>query len=275
MTEQLPFMEMVKKYRSRILLLVVSATGLALGISLLLPKEYMSQASVLPANSKMMDKQRVFGEHIQELYSAYGAGDDLDRLYATMRSATVLHPVADSFQLTEYYDFSGKKDAGARAYGKLLKQIDLEKTEFGEIRIRVWDKHADMSVNLANAIISRTQQVFDGMFTGYYDQSIRRMDAEIERKTALLEQLSDSSIPRRELAGEIAVMRNQVAQYRIAQLNPPPSLFVLEKPEPSTIADKPRIWLNTLAAFLVSLCTGLFWAAFFSGNPSRRGRNAL
>lgn len=255
-----PVFQLIHEYRARLLLMIASVSAIALVISLLLPNEYMSQTSILPANSKMMDKQRLFSENIQELYSAYGNSEDLDRLYATMRSNEVLNIVADSFNLNAHYKLNNVKNGRIKTYKKFRKNLELLKTEYGEIRVRVWDRDSLMASSLANAIIARTKDVSEKMFTGFYDQSIARMKNELLVKSAL--SLSDSDIVQSNvLKQELAIIRNRMTEYQVALLNPPPALFVLEKAVPSPIADQPNILLNVLVSFLVASFCSLLWLA--------------
>ena len=260
MTFSSPVIQLISQYKTRLLMLVGSASLLALLISLLLPDEYMSQASILPANSKMMDKQRLFSENIQELYSAYGNSEDLDRLYATMRSKEVLNTVADSFNLIRHYHLEDVKNGRIKTYKKFRKNIELAKTEYGEIRIRVWDKDSLLSAQIANAIVSRTREVSDKMFTGFYEQSISRMMKELSVKSDLVKTVTDS-LQERELNQEAAIIRNRMTEYRVTQLNPPPSLFILEKAEPSPIPDRPKILINVAVSFLLASFCSLLWLA--------------
>src|SRR6188768_567332 len=137
MKETIP--QLIVQFRSWILITVIASGLLAFTVSLFLPKEYLSEASVLPANSKMMDKQAMFGSNIQELYSAYGEAEDLDRLMATLHSPTVLQFVSDSLDLSSHYNVKGE-DAGRRAMVRLTKHVTLNRSEYGEIKIKVWDK---------------------------------------------------------------------------------------------------------------------------------------
>ena len=235
---------------------LLAALG-ALVVTLLMPKEYLAEASLLPANSRMMDKQRLFGENIQELYSAYGGSDDLDRLFATMESASVLQHVTDSLNLIGYYKLSGKKNARIVARKNLEQQIKLIRSEYGELRLRVWDKDTTMSERIAGALIVRTQQVFDDMFRLYYDRSIGNLQRELDARN----QLPADSLAKVVNATDKAFLQNRIAEYQVTRLNPPPAFIVMEQPMASTIADRPRLLMNLLAAIFFATFTSV---AFFS-----------
>jgi uncharacterized protein involved in exopolysaccharide biosynthesis len=250
------FLEDVKQKKWSILIFTAGASMLALVLSLLMPAEYLSQASLLPSNSKLMDKQRLFGNNIQELYSAYGNSEDLDRLFATMHSSAVISQVADSLKLVDHYQLDKKKNAKSQAQKKLANHIKLQRSEYGELRLRVWDRDPAIAHAIANTLIGKTQQVFDEMFRLYYDRSINNLNEEMRARENLVRQ--DSSIL---LRAENAVIRSKISEYQVTKLNPPAAFFVMEKPSVSDIADRPVIWLNVLATFLVSLFTILAWFA--------------
>jgi uncharacterized protein involved in exopolysaccharide biosynthesis len=48
-----------------------------------------------------------------------------------------------------------------------------------------------------------------------------------------------------------------ISDYRMALLNPPPALMVLEKAIPSIRHDRPKVLLNVAATALVGLFTGV------------------
>lgn len=250
------FIQDVKRKKWSILIFTLGASLLALILSLLMPAEYLSGASLLPSNSKLMDKQRLFGNNIQELYSAYGNAEDLDRLFATMHSSAVINEVADSLKLVSHYELDGRKNAKSLAQKKLEKNIKLQRSEYGELRLRVWDKDPATAEMIASALISKTQQVFDEMFRLYYDRSINNLNQELIARENLVK--LDSSLMMR---AENVVIKSKISEYQVTKLNPPAAFFVMEKPAVSTIADRPVIWLNVLATFLISLFTMLAWIA--------------
>lgn len=239
----------------KIAVFVSIASIVALAVSLFLPEQYLSQASLLPANSKLMDKQRLYEDNIQELYSAYGNAEDLDRLFATMHSGAVIHHVADSLKLIDHYGLGDKKNAKAVAQKKLEKNIKMLRTEYGELQLRVWDKDPAKAEQIANAMIARCQEVFDGMFRSFYDRSIGSLNAELAAKR----QTGDSTAANRK--HRLAGIEQKIEEYELTRLNPPAAFFVMEKPSVSTMPDRPKLLLNVAISFLASLFTIIAWIA--------------
>jgi uncharacterized protein involved in exopolysaccharide biosynthesis len=71
------------------------------------------------------------------------------------------------------------------------------------------------------------------------------------------------------LPDELAAYRKSITDLRMAMQNPPPSLMILEKAYPSVKPDKPKLWLNVLLTFLVSLFTGVAAVLLFTSDKSR------
>jgi capsular polysaccharide biosynthesis protein len=241
----------------------------ALVISLVIPKEYLSHTSILPANSRLSDRARFTADQINELYSAFGSGDDLDRIFATARSQPVMMKIVDSFKLVGHYRLTGK---GVKAREAALKEFrsrsSIVKTEYGEMHINVWDKDPDLAAGLANAMVAQTEKVHQDLYRSYYTSSLERLRHAFEqlRKDGLDEMPEDTSNMRRQQTGsEMEFYRRSITDYRMALLNPPPVLMVLEKAIPAVKPDRPKILVNVLATFLVSLFTGVAAVLLMSG----------
>ena len=264
--------ELITRFRkhTRFLVLIVSLPVLtALILSIVLPKKYVSRSSILPVNSRLTDKGRFSGDEIAELYSAYGSGDDLDRLFATARSNSVMLKIVDSFNLAGYYKLKQNKNyAREAAAKKLVSESDIRKTEYGELQISVWDKDSVMAASLCNAIVDRVDKVHKEMYFDFYAGTLQKLEHTYAQKLALARSVGtdqeriDSSLL---LSEELSYYRKSIADFRMAMQNPPPTLMVLEKAYPQGKPDKPRLWMNVLATFLVSLFTGVAAILLFTG----------
>lgn len=268
--------ELIARFRkhTRFLVLIVLLPVLtALILSVVLPKKYVSRSSILPVNSRLTDKGRFSGDEIAELYSAYGSGDDLDRLYATARSNSVMLKIVDSFNLSGYYKLKQKKNyAREAAARKLASESDIRKTEYGELQIRVWDKDSVMAASLCNAIVDRMDKVHKEMYLDFYAGTLQKLEQTYAQKLSMARSVgtdqgkTDSSLL---LSEELSYYRKSIADFRMAMQNPPPTLMVLEKAYPQVKPDKPRLLLNVLAAFLVSLFTGVAAILLFTGTKNK------
>ena len=242
-------------------LIILLPTLTALILSLVLPKTYLSQASILPVNSRLSDKARFSSEEIAELYSTFGNGDDLDRLFAAARSGSVLMKMVDSFQLVNHYQLSHKKESAREAAVKKLKSSsEIKKTEYGEIQIRVWDTDRQLSADICNAIIDQVEKIHRDLYTSFYARTLNTLEREYAQKLLMAgdsAQNKNTANSALLFAEEFAYYRKSIADNRIALQNPPPSLMILEKAYASVKPDKPDLLLNVLITFLVSAFTGL------------------
>lgn len=236
------------------------STILALILSLVIPKKFLAETSVLPANSQLNDKTRFFSENMRELYSGFGTADDLDRLYAIAKSGLTFNALVDTFKLVDHYKLQSKgvvaRDAAIR---KLKSNSYILKSEYGELRIGVWDSDPAFAANMANAFVRAVDKVNQGMFTEFYSNTLQKLETELQNKLTGPEgsphQNGDSTRESEKkvvLDEDLDIYRKIIGEYRIAMLNPPPSLIVLEKAYAPVKADKPNILLNTIAALLVS-----------------------
>ena len=255
-----PFPADILKRNARYLLAAAMIPALAtLAVCLLLPREYLSKTSVLPANSRFSDRSRFANTEIKELYSAFGSGDDLDRLYATLRSHPVMMHIVDSFGLVGHYRLKNRKErAREAALSEFRENCSILKTEYGEIHIRVWDRDRDLAAGLANAMVARAEKVHQDLYRDYFSSSLQKLETAYHGMGKSAKSGIDSASGG--IAPDTEVMRNylrSISEYRMALLNPPPSLMVLEKAIPSVKHDRPKVVLNVLAAAMIGLFTGL------------------
>jgi capsular polysaccharide biosynthesis protein len=262
-----------KRHSKFLTLIVLLPVLTAIILSLVLPKEYLSKSSILPVNSRLSDKSRYSSEEIAELYSAFGNGEDLDRLYATARSGSVIMKMVDSFNLTGYYRLQHKKSLAREAAAKeLSSSTDIRKTEYGELQIRVWDKEPQMASYICNAIVDRIDKIQKELYLDFYSGSLQKME-QIYTQKLTMARSADTGLEKNDstllLGDELAVYRKSITDFRMALQNPPPTLMILEKAYPSVKPDKPKLLLNVLLTFLVSLFTGIAAVLLFSGDKSK------
>lgn len=229
-------------------LIVTIITAIVSGF--ILPKEYYAGTTVLPVNSMLTDKSRIFSDNIKELYSVYGNSDDLDRIYTIAKTGNVLGFVVDSLRLADHYSNGTGEKARTRAVTSLKKHIDIMKTENGALQVDVWDKDASTAANIANTIIHKTQLLGNDMIQQANQQIIEklRQDIIIKKNRAKVDTITDKNI-----TAQITRDEKIVDELSLTTDIKEPSLLVLEKAYPSLNPDKPNHWLIIISAFIVSL----------------------
>jgi capsular polysaccharide biosynthesis protein len=233
-----------RKHLRFLLLCTLLPTLLAGLLSLLLPKYYLAQTSVLPVNSRLSDKARFTGEEIAELYSAFGNGDDLDRIFAAAQSADVYRKLTDSFRLVDHYRLQAKGKAAPELAAKALrKQSEIRKSEYGEMQVRVWDRDPQIAASMANAIVSEVERMHHALYRSFYAGSLASLQRERTLRLANADSLSESMDE---------LYQKNIADFSMAMNHPPPAVMVIEQAIPPVKADRPKLWLNLAATFLVS-----------------------
>src|SRR6476659_998256 len=97
------FIAVFSRWWKRIIAFTILATLVAVSIALVLPPKYLSVATALPASSFAADKSTVFNTNIQELYSALGTADDLDRIIGTAHLDTIYIATVYDLNLAVHY----------------------------------------------------------------------------------------------------------------------------------------------------------------------------
>ena len=144
---------------------VVILSLLAIGIiTFLKPRQYLSVATAVPASSFAADKSKIFNENIQALYSTLGTPDDLDMIVGTANLDTVYLAVTDEYNLFDHYKISEKGTAARTKAALLLRHnAKVMKSEYGELKVKVWDTDKDLAPQLANAIMDRLQTIHQNL----------------------------------------------------------------------------------------------------------------
>lgn len=261
--------DIVIRHRRFLLLAVALPTLTALVISLIIPKQYLSKASVLPANSRFSDKSRFTADEITELYSVFSSGDDLDRLYATARSWPVMMKMVDSFGLINHYKIRRANEKGREEALRIFRtKCGIFKTEYGEMHVKVTDRDRVLAASIANAMVFQTEKAHQDLYRDYYSTTLRKL--EVAYTTI---QLTDGDVRAgdsiRPVPGapthQLDYYRRAITDIRMALLNPPPALVILERAVPSVKAESPKVVVNVVATFLVSLFTAFAMVLLLPG----------
>jgi hypothetical protein len=254
-----------KRWRT-ILLFVVIGTAAATITVYVMPRYYRSASTVVSANPLLADKARLFNPNIQSLYSYFGSGDDLDRIYGIADMRSTYLKLVDEFSLVNYYGLKGDSLAllKTKAAKRLQDDIHLQKTEQTQLQIIVWTKDKQLSANLVNRLVEIIQETELDIWTTNYQNSQNKLNNSISLMEKKYQQLSDSLLTFRSGKQQLAVaqmqtLAEQIREYRktsdefkIAEQTPPAALYVLETAIPATYAERPDKPVIILSACLVA-----------------------
>lgn len=256
----------LQKRWTTILFFVIAGVMAAAITVYMMPAYYRSTATIVSANPMLADKARLFNNNIQNLYSYFGSGDDLDRIAGIADLDTTYKKLADEFDLVNYYVLSGDSLALLRRKAVLLlrKDLSLQKTEKDQLLIKVWTKDRNLSARLVNRMVSLVEETESKVWQTHYRQAIGNLDLAVTGMEAKYNALSDSlrlvTPSRKELVtAQMRTLLDQLQQYRktadefaLAIETPPAVLYVLEAAVPAAKAERPDKLAILVATGLVS-----------------------
>ena len=238
----------------------------------LMPKHYRSTAIVVAANPALADKARLFNNNIQGLYSNFGSGDDLDRIYGLANLDTTFKLLVDEFNLITYYKIKGQDIALNRrkAVLNLRDDIELQKTDISQLKIMVWSKNKQQSANIANRLVSTVQQMEEGIWKKNYETSFEKINASITEMEKQVIAISDTlkvmditqvaailmSNKKETLFQQIQQYQKTANDFKLAISNNAPALYIIENATSPAKHDKPKKVDVLIAALLTSIVFG-------------------
>jgi tetratricopeptide (TPR) repeat protein len=250
-----------------ILGLTAGAVILAFIITLLLPKQYLSTATALPANSLVADKARILNANIEALYPEIGLPDELDKLEGTAALDTLFIAIANEFKLDEHYHIHTSDESIDKAVLKLRKNSNISRTGYGELRVKVWDVDRNIAAAMANSFMNKLQALHQHLQNENNLVVLQRLKEAYASKEKLFNNYSDSVVKtgaaQELMAAQKATILEQLKQYQLAMdqyelaiKTNPPVLLSVEKARPAVWSDRPKIFqilvLTAIAAFLFS-----------------------
>lgn len=259
----------VWQQRWKTILAFVLIAGAAATITVfVVPPYFRSSALLVSANTALADKGRFFNKQVQSLYSYFGSGDDLDRIYGIADMDTSYLQLVDEFSLINYYQISADSLPIQRkkAVKQLRKNLSLQKTELAQIRISCWTKNKALSAALVNRMVAILQEsasaIWQKNYHTAYNQFAKALN-ELENEYQLLtDSLPKTNGAKRELVNaklqsllvQIKDYHTTADEFKLAASAPPAALYVLEPAVAAPEAerpDKPGIILAALLAGFV------------------------
>ncbi|MBC7875188.1 MAG: hypothetical protein H7Y01_14385 [Ferruginibacter sp.] len=254
--------ELVKNWWKKMLAVVVLSIAVVGVITFLKPRLYLSVATAVPASSVAADKSKIFNENIQVLYSSLGSTDDLDLVVGTANLDTVYLAVTDEFNLFDHYKMDDTSSTTrTKAAARLRGNSKVMKSEYGELKVKVWDTDKGLAPQLANAIMNKLQRIHENLQGTGNEAALKGL---VAGKQKLQQQLDSTG---NDLPERKNLLQNQVLQYDVLigeyQLmvdSKPPVLITVEDARPAARPDKPRRLQVMTATAVLSFLFALFAA---------------
>jgi uncharacterized protein involved in exopolysaccharide biosynthesis len=265
--------DLIAQWWKRILVLLLMTTAVAVVIVLLMPGKYLGVATALPASTYAQDKTGVFSQNLQVLYSALGTPDDLDMIVGTAHLDTVYRAISEQLSLTEHYGVNKDNQESLVKTAHLLKErTRVIKSDYGELKVKVWDHDSRWAANLANAIMRKLQQIYQDVQTTNNATMLARINAEYNQKKADYQVLADSlqhadqrktellNVQKASLIQQMMEYEKLLDQYKLMVNARPQALIIVENASPALKPDKPQPLLVIIGAAVLSLFFGLMAA---------------
>jgi len=265
--------DLIARWWKRILVLVFITIAVATVSVLVIPKKYLGVATALPASTFAQDKTGVFSQNMQSLYSALGTPDDLDMIVGTAHLDTVYRAISENLNLTNHYGINKSDDGSVVKTAQVLKErTRVIKSDYGELKVKVWDRDASWAANLANAIMRKLQQIHQDVQATNNAAMLTRINAEYNQKRGEYQLLADSlqhadqgkaellNVQKASLLQQMVEYEKLLDQYKLMVGARPQALIIVENATPALKPDKPRPLLVIIGAAVLSVFFGLMAA---------------
>jgi uncharacterized protein involved in exopolysaccharide biosynthesis len=274
--------DLMWRWRKQILLLVLTTLIVTTVVVFLIPKRYLSVATALPASSYATDKTSVFSQNLQSLYSTIGLPDDLDKIVGTAHLDTVYRYVIAQLDLTDHFGIN-KSDVNAIAKAGMIlkKHTRVIKSDYGELKVKVWDVDRDLAPGLANAIMEKLQQIHQDVQTVNNSMILAKINEEYFKKKIDYQKLNDSlqhagnsstvdllNAQKSSLLQQIQEYEKLLNQYKLMVDAKPQAMIVIERATPAVSPDQPRPLQAIIAATIMSFFFGLLTALMLNKRKS-------
>lgn len=261
--------DLLNHWWKKILLVVVLFTAVVAMILLIRPKEYLGVTTALPASEFASDKAGIFGENLQTLYSGLGTPDVLDKVVGTAKLDTLYASVVDQFDLVNNYELSDKKNARYRAIDQLKDDTRVIKSDYGELKVKVWHQSPAMAAKLSVAFmqeLKKMHQLVQLVNNKRILQNIERSYQEKLKELSVLESgsglkpndslLYNSStvklVRTNALVQQLSEYEKLMNQYNLVISTEPEVLVVVENAAVPVKHDRPDYFITILATIICS-----------------------
>jgi hypothetical protein len=246
-----------RNWWKQIALMVILALLTSGIIVYLKPPEYLSVATAVPSSTYSTDKARLFNSNIQHLYSALGTPDDLDIIVGTATLDTIYLAVAVKFNLWDHYKI---KDTGLMAVKKAAAQLKaatkVMKSEYGDLKVKVWNTDKQLAPQLANALLLELQLLHQHLQNAGNESNLKGLGFS---QVKLMAELATAVDPaeKQKLQKQLDECEQLMTQYQLMLDNKTPALIVVEQARAADWPDRPKRLQWMLAAGALALIFSL------------------
>ncbi len=261
-----------------ILVFTTASVIIAAGTIFFITPKYTATTKLLPGNTVLADKARLFNNEIQHLYSFFGSGDDLDRLMSMASMDTSIKQVIQAFDLINYYQIK-ESDAGMEMYKSIRafkKDLTLVKTVNNELDISYAHQSKDTAAAIVNFMTEQLAAKMKTIWQQQYEKIGQQLDSSIAVISSEYKDLANNATSNDVITKtKMGALLNQLEQFnkmsietKMAVATTPEALIVLEKAGiPAKIS-----WPNKAIVLPLAALLGLIFSVclvLISAQPRR------
>lgn len=192
--ESIKLLARIYKWRKPLIIVTIIAAILSIIISLLLSPQYKSTAIVFPSRSfsvsKLLIEQNMGA---QEDYMDLGDEDDAEKLLQIFNTSEIREKVADKYNLWASWRIDKNNPyASHNLKMKWEDMVTFKRTNFGSIRIDVYDYEANRAAEIANSITDFADSVKYTMNKQVAKEALAIVKEEYDNTTLRIRELEDS-----------------------------------------------------------------------------------
>lgn len=261
--------DIISRWWKKMLLIVLLAFLIVGFVIYLSPNKYVSTATALPASSFANDKAKIFNDNIQTLYSELGTPDDLDVVTGLAALDTVYLSVVDQLHLSAYYKMNETGVAARNKAAYLLKKnTKVFKSEYSNLKVKVWDKEKNIAADMANAIMNKLATMYQDIQSAGNQSILSGLMVQNGRN--FIDTIHNSKIITPNNIAPTNEYDKLIAEYQFLVNNKPPSLIIVEKAKPSDWPDKPKKGQWVAATGFLSFLFSFFVALILDRKKSKK-----
>ena len=282
--------DILSRWWKYIFLLVLISVSTAAIIVFLKPSKYLAVATALPAATYASDNAGIFSENLPLLYPNLGTPDDLDKIVGTSFLDTVYYFVSDEKMLTTYYGFKdeNKTEARQKSAAHLKRNTKVIKSDYGELKVKAWDKDRNKAADLANAVLEKLQSINQQVMNANNSLILEQIKKEYVEKNREFKEVSDSIqrspasnektifiIKRDTLLQQLSQYEKLSGEYELMVKANPQALITIEKARPALYPDKPKRLQVIVATAVLSFIFAIFTILILERRKTNTGERPV
>ncbi|RYY98864.1 MAG: hypothetical protein EOO11_06745 [Chitinophagaceae bacterium] len=268
------FLSLFSRWWKLIAGFVLAIAAVTAVLLLQVDKQYVSTVTALPATTVNFDKSKIFSENIQGLYSPLGGPEDIDRVLGTAGLDTIFLQLIRENGLVKHYKIKDQKIPEYYAIKELHENIEVLKDEYGQLRIKVWDKDKLLAARMANSLFGKYQQLHQRLQSETNERilgNLRQHQAQLQKEYVQnYDSMGVTGAAQRDLMRvrneslikELANYERLINEYALVSNTRPDVLLLVEAARPAFKTDRPRLLPTFIMVCFVALIFALLLSLF-------------